>query len=51
MSLSPTLGKNERVEQHIRKMTHKPKALRFWVEYGVIPLYVDSGFMRTSDGS
>jgi len=38
MSLSPTLGRNEKVEQHIRKKTHKPNALRFWVEGGVIPL-------------
>jgi len=42
MSLSPTLGRNEKVEQHIRKKTHKPNALRFWVEGGVIPLYVGS---------
>jgi len=28
------------VDQHIRKKTHKPNALRFWVEGGVIPLYV-----------
>jgi len=28
------------VEQHMRKKTHKPNALRFWVEGGVIPLYV-----------
>ena len=35
MSLSPTLGKNEKVEQHIRKKTHKPNALRFWVEGGI----------------
>jgi len=38
MSLSPTLGRNEKVEQHIRKKTHKPNALRFWIEYGVISL-------------
>jgi len=42
VSLSPTLGRNEKVEQHIRKETHKPNALRFWVEGGVIPLYVGS---------
>jgi len=42
VSLSPTLGRNEKVEQHIRKKTHKPNALRFWVEGGVIPLYVGS---------
>jgi len=39
VSLSPTLSKNEKVEQHIRKKTHKPNALRFWVEGGVISLY------------
>jgi len=39
MSLSPTLSKNEKVEQHIRKKTHKPNVLRFWVECGVILLY------------
>jgi len=38
VSLSPTLSKNGKVEQHIRKKTHKPNALRFWVEGGVIPL-------------
>jgi len=42
VSLSPTLGRNEKVEQHIRKKTRKPNALRFWVEGGVIPLYVGS---------
>jgi len=40
VSLSPTLGRNEKVEQYIRKKTHKPNALRFWVEGGVILLYV-----------
>ena len=40
VSLSPTLGRNEKVEQHIRKKTRKPNALRFWVEGGVITLYV-----------
>jgi len=39
VSLSLTLSKNEKVEQHIRKKTHKPNALRFWVESGVIPSY------------
>jgi len=39
MSLSLTLGMNEKVEQRIRKKTRKPNALRFWVEGGVIPLY------------
>jgi len=40
MSLSPTLGRNEKVEQHIKKKICKLNALRFWVEGGVIPLYV-----------
>ena len=40
MSLSPTLSRNEKVELHIRKKTHKSNALRFWVEGGVIPLCV-----------
>ena len=39
VSLSPTFGRNEKVEQHIRKKIRKPNALRFWVEGGVIPLY------------
>jgi len=30
---------NEKVEQYIRKKTHKPNALRFWVVGGVILLY------------
>jgi len=38
VSRSLTLGRNEKVEQHIRKKTRKPNALRFWVERGVIPL-------------
>jgi len=38
VSLSPTLGRNEKVEQYIRKKTHKPTALRFWVQGGVLPL-------------
>jgi len=38
VSLSPTLSRSEKVEQHIRKKTHKPNALRFWVEGGVILL-------------
>ena len=33
--LSPTLTRNEKVEHHIRIKTHKPIALRFWVESGV----------------
>jgi len=40
VSRSPTLGRNEKVEQHIRKKTRKPNALRFWVKGGVITLYV-----------
>jgi len=39
VSLSPTLGRIEKVEQHIRKKTCKLNALRFWVEGGVILLY------------
>jgi len=39
VSPSPILGRNEKVEQYIRNKTHKPIALRFWVEGGVIPLY------------
>jgi len=39
VSLSPTLGRNEKVDQYIRKKTHKPNALRFLVGGGVIPLY------------
>jgi len=37
-SLNLTLSINEKVEQHIKKKTHKPNALRFWVEGGVILL-------------
>jgi len=33
--LSPTLARNEKVEHYIRIKTHKPIALRFWVENGV----------------
>ena len=39
VSLSPTLSKDEKVEQHKRKKTHKPNVLRFKVEGVVIPLY------------
>jgi len=35
VSLSPTLTRNEKVEHYIRTNTHKPIALRFWVESGV----------------
>jgi len=38
VSLSLTLSGNEKAEQHIRKKTHRPNALRFSVEGGVIPL-------------
>jgi len=38
VSRNPTLDRNEKVEQHIKKKTRKPNALRFWVEGGVIPL-------------
>jgi len=33
--VSPTLARNEKVEHYIRIKTHKPIALRFWVESGV----------------
>jgi len=36
VSLSLTLSRNEKVEQHIRKKTHKPNVLRFWVDMGKI---------------
>jgi len=39
VSLSPTLTRNEKVEHYIRIKTHKPIALRFWVESGVNVLY------------
>jgi len=35
VSLSPTLARNEKVEHYIRIKTHKPIALRCWVESGV----------------
>ena len=38
VSLSPTLSKNEKVKQCIRKKTHKLTTLKFWVKSGVIPL-------------
>ena len=37
--MSPTLARNEKVEHYIRIKTHKPIALRFWVESGVNVLY------------
>ena len=33
--MSLTLARNEKVEHYIRIKTHKPIALRFWVESGV----------------
>jgi len=39
VSLRPTLTRNEKVEHYIRIKTHKPIALRFWVESGVSALY------------
>jgi len=38
VSLSPTLTRIEKVEHYIRIKTHKPFALRFWVESGVSTL-------------
>jgi len=35
VSLSPTLARNEKVEHYIKIKTHKPVALRFWIESGV----------------
>ena len=35
VSLSLILSRNEKLEQHIRNKTHKPNALRFWVEEGI----------------
>jgi len=35
VSLSPTFARNEKVEHYIRIKTHKPIALRFWVESDV----------------
>jgi len=39
MSLSAILGRNEKVEHHIRMKTHKIIALMFWIESGVNALY------------
>jgi len=41
VSLSLALSRNEKVEQHIRKKTHKPNALRVWVE-GDVPYILGS---------
>ena len=38
VSLSPTLSRNEKVDQYIRKKIHKPNSLRFWVDDSVIHL-------------
>jgi len=35
VSLSPTLIRDEKVEHYIRIKTHKPIALRFWIESDV----------------
>ena len=42
VSLSPTLTRNEKVKHYIRIKTHKPIALRFWVESGVSVLCVQT---------
>jgi len=45
VSLSPTLGKIEKIKQYKRKKTHKPTALRFWVRGGVILLCMFGPFL------
>jgi len=45
VSLSPTLNKNNKVKQYIRKKTHKPIVLWFWVKDSVIPLYMFGLFL------
>ena len=49
VSLSHTLDRNKKVKQHIRKKTHKPNALKFWVEGGVIPymVWLSSRYLRS----
>jgi len=42
VSINTTLARNEKVEHHIRIKTHKPIALRFWVESGISMSYVVS---------
>jgi len=42
VSLSLTLSRNDKVEQHIKKKTHKLNVLRFWVEGGIIILLYPS---------
>ena len=37
-SLSPTLSRNEKVEQYIRKKTYKLNVVKFWIKGGVISL-------------
>jgi len=39
VSLNFVLDMNEKVEQYIKKKTHKTNGLRFWVGDGVIPFY------------
>jgi len=39
------LNKNEKVKQYIRKKTHKPTVLRFWVKGGVILLCMFGSFL------
>jgi len=39
------LNKIEKVKQYIRKKTHKPTVLRFWVKGGVIPLCIFTLFL------
>jgi len=45
------LSKNEKVEQHIRKKTHKPDALRFCVEGGFILSQIFPASGIRADGS
>jgi len=38
MSLSLTLSKYEKVEEHIKNKTHKPNVSRLWIECDIISL-------------
>jgi len=38
VSLSSTLSRSKKIEQHIREKTLKPDALRFRIEADVLPL-------------
>jgi len=38
VSVGPTSSKNEKVHQYIRRNSHKPIALRYWVGGGDNPL-------------